>query len=38
MKLLEEAIKIYASQYANQTTVGEITQKLSLEADKVKNL
>ena len=36
--LLEEGIKVYASQYVDQQTVSDIAQRISLEADRIKNL
>ena len=38
MSLLEEGIKVYASQYVDQQTVSDIAQRISLEADRIKNL
>ena len=38
MLLLEEGIKDYASQYVTQDTISDIAQKISLEADNIKNL
>ena len=38
MSLLEEGIKVYASQYVDQQTVSDIAQRISLEADRIKDL
>ena len=36
-KILEEGIKVYASQYVDQQTVSDIAQRISLEADRIES-